>query len=352
MNHNCTTEDNRINTKKDFDILSLGEILLRLSAPVNERIVRGSVFEKRAGGSELNVVSGTSLLGLRTGIISKVPDNELGTYVKNRIRYCGVSDDYLSYDDSEDARLGVYYYESGAHPRKPSVVYDRRHSSINTLTLDDIPEEVYHNTRLFHTSGITLALSENVRETTINAIKKFKVANTLISFDVNFRANLWTEAEARSCIESILPFVDILFISEETSRRMFQKTGDLKDIMRSYCEDYPISIVATTERKIISPKNHTFGSTIFNSKNNTYYHEEPYYNIDVVDRIGSGDAYVAGVLYGLLTYDDCQKALEYGNASSTVKNTIPGDLPSSDLKEINRIIKSHQNIGNESELNR
>lgn len=338
--------------KKEFDILALGEILLRLSAPVNDRIVRGSIFEKNAGGSELNVVSGISLLGLRTGIISKVPDNELGTYVKNHIRFCGVSDDYLVYDDSDDARLGVYYYESGAHPRKPSVVYDRRHSSINTLTLEDIPEDVYSSTRLFHTSGITLGLEKNTKETAINMIKKFKATNTLISFDVNFRRNLWTEEEARICVETILPYVDILFASEETFRCMFARTGDLKDIMRNFCKDYPISIIATTERQIISPKNHTFGSIIYDAKKDIFYSEEPYHNIDVVDRIGSGDAYVSGVLYGLLNYNDCQKALEYGNATSTVKNTIPGDLPTSDLKEIDRIIKSHKNTGKESELNR
>ena len=115
--------------KKDFDLLSLGEILLRLSPPDNERIVRGETFQKQVGGAELNVVSGAALLGLRTGIISKLPDNSLGIYAKNRVRFCGVSDDYLVYDKEEDARLGIYFYENGAYPRKPSVVYDRRHAS-------------------------------------------------------------------------------------------------------------------------------------------------------------------------------------------------------------------------------
>lgn len=102
--------------KKDFDLLSLGEILLRLSPPNNERIVRGETFQKQVGGAELNVVSGVSLLGLRTGVISKLPDNALGTYAKNRVRFCGVSDDYLVYDQDPDARLGIYYYEDGAYP--------------------------------------------------------------------------------------------------------------------------------------------------------------------------------------------------------------------------------------------
>ena len=128
--------------KKDFDLLSLGEILLRLSPPNNERIVRGETFQKQVGGAELNVVSGVSLLGLRTGVISKLPANALGTYAKNRVRFCGVSDDYLVYDHDADARLGIYYYEDGAYPRKPSVVYDRRHASFCKISLDELPESM------------------------------------------------------------------------------------------------------------------------------------------------------------------------------------------------------------------
>lgn len=338
--------------EKDFDVLALGELLLRLSSPNNDRIVRGNIFEKQVGGAELNVVSGISLLGLRTGIISKLPANDLGTYVKNSIRFCGVSDDFLIYDNSEEARLGLYYYENGAHPRKPSVVYDRRHSSINTLDCEELPAHVYSSTRIFHTSGITLALSKKTRETAITAIKRFKEAGATISFDVNYRANLWEEKEARSCIEAILPYVDILFVSEETSRRMFQKTGKLIDIQKSYCTEYPISIVASTQRTISSPKEHNFTSLIFSSKEDKFYFEKPYNKIEVIDRIGSGDAYVSGVLYGFLKYGNCEKALQYGNATSSVQNTIPGDLPGADLKDIDRIIHSHQATGLESELNR
>lgn len=337
---------------KEFDALAFGEILLRLSAPVNDRIFSGSVFEKRAGGAELNVVSGISLLGLRTGIISKLPKNELGTYVKNNIRFCGVSDDWLLYDESPEARLGIYFYEHGVYPRKPTVVYDRKNASINSINTEDIPEEIYHSTRLFHTSGISLALSEKTRKTAVEMIKKFKAAGATISFDVNFRANLWTEAEAKTYIESILPYVDILFVSEETSRRTFGKTGKLTDILKEFAQEYDIKILASTERKIISPKKHTFGSTIYNAEEDKIYKEEPYENIEVVDRIGSGDAYVSGVLFGLLAYNDCQKALEYGNACSSVKNTILGDLPSSDKKEIDRIIDAHKNTGIQSEMNR
>lgn len=338
---------------RSFDLLSLGEVLLRLSPPSNERLVRGETLLKQVGGAELNVVSGVSLLGLRTGIISKLPLNDIGTYAKNRIRFCGVSDDYLVYDNSPEARLGIYYYENGAYPRKPGVVYDRRHSTINTISVDDFDASLFSSARCFHTSGITLALSEQCRSTAVEMIRRFKEAGALISFDVNFRGNLWTGEQARECIEQILPYVDIFFCSEETARLTFLKSGEAKDIMKSFTEEYPISIVASTQRVVHSPKVHTFGSMIYDARSDRFHEEEPYHNIEVVDRIGSGDAYVSGVLYGLLSdYDNCQRALEIGNATSAVKNTIPGDLPSSDLKEIENVIRGHKAVGPQLEMNR
>lgn len=339
--------------KKQFDLLSLGEVLLRLSPPNNERIVRGDIFEKQVGGAELNVVSGVSLLGLRTGMISKLPANAVGTFAKNKIRYSGVSDDYLVYDHEKDARLGVYYYENGAYPRKPGIVYDRMHTSINKIDIDEFPEEIYTSTRCFHTTGITLALSEQTRKTTIEMMKRFKEAGVLISFDVNFRGNLWTGAEAKACIEEILPYVDVFFCSEDTARLTFLKEGNVHEIMKSFTEEYPISIVAATQRTVHSPKVHSFSSVIYSAKEDVFYEEAPYENIDVVDRIGSGDAYISGVLYGLLAHDgDCQKALQYGNATSSTKNTIPGDMPSSDLREIERIIRDHNTSGKQAEMDR
>lgn len=339
-------------SRNSFDLITFGEIMLRLSPPSHARIVDGDIFEKRAGGAELNVASGVALLGLRTGIISKLPQNEVGTFIKNRIRFVGVSDDYLIYDESPDARLGLYYYEMGASPRKPTIVYDRRSSSITRITLDEIPDEVYSSARMFHTSGISLALCSGMKNVVMELIRGFKAHGSLISFDVNYRANLWSEEEARETIRQILPLVDILFISEETSRRMFQKTGDLESIMKSYADEYGIKIIATTQRTVLSPRKHNFTSVIYDAETGQYFTEKPYTDIDVIDRIGSGDAYVAGVLFGLLKYHDPGKAMQFGNATSSVKNTVPGDLPSSDFKEIDRIIREHNSTGPVSEMNR
>lgn len=339
--------------KKDFDLITLGEIMLRLSPPVNERIMKGDIFEKHAGGAELNVASGVSLLGLRTGIITRLPKNEIGTFIKNRIRFNSVSDDCIIYDTTPEARLGIYYYENGAYPRKPTVVYDRKHSSFNKISLSEIPEDIYSKARMFYTSGITLALSENARSIAMEMIKRFKAAGSLIAFDVNYRANLWDENTSRETILKILPFVDILFISEESCHRMFCKEGTLQQMHREFCKEFPnIKIIASSERQVISPKVHSFTSTVYSSTEDTFYTEDQYKNIDVVDRIGSGDAYCAGVLFGMLKYNDPKKAMQFGNATCAVKNTIFGDLPVSDFNEISSIIKAHQEKGKQSEMNR
>lgn len=339
--------------KKNFDLLTFGQVLLRLSPPNNERLMRGDTFVKQVGGAELNVAVGVALLGLHTGIISRLPSHDMGAFMKSKIRSYGVSDDYFIYDNSPGARVGIYYYEDGAYPRKPKVIYDRAGSSFYSLQIDEIPEEAYSSTRCFHTSGITLALSPQLRETAVEMIKRFKEAGALVSFDVNFRGNLWTGAEAKECIERILPYVDIFFCSEDTARLTFLKTGTAKEMMKSFAEEYPISIVASTQRLVHSPKRHTFGSVIYDAKRDTYHEEEPYRDIEVVDRIGSGDAYISGALYGLLSSDfDCERAMQYGNATSSVKNTIPGDLPSSNLEEIDTIIKAHNSKGPQLEMAR
>lgn len=338
---------------RDFDLLTFGQVLLRLSPPGNERLVRGNTFVKQVGGAELNVAVGVALLGLHTGIISKLPAHDMGSFMKSKIRSYGVSDDFFIYDQSPGARVGIYYYENGAYPRKPKVIYDRTNSSFYSLTINDIPEHVYTATRCFHTSGITLALSRQARETAVEMLKRFKQAGTLVSFDVNFRSNLWTGDEAQKCIEQILPYVDIFFCSEDTARLTFKKTGSAREMMKSFTEDYPISIVAATQRVVHSPKRHTFGSVMYDAKKDAYFEEQPYCDIDVVDRIGSGDAYISGALYGLLANDfDCAEAIRYGNASSAVKNTIPGDLPTSNLEEIQTIIGAHNQSGPQSEMAR
>lgn len=332
----------------DFDLIGLGEVMLRLSPPNKEKISQSETFEKNAGGSELNVVSGAAMLGIRSAIVTKLPENKMGHFIRNKIRYGNVSDDYIIYDHSPQKRLGVYYYESGAYPRKSSVIYDRANSSFCSLSLDELPEDIYAKTKIFHISSITLALDPSLKETAIKMIHKFHEAGAYISFDVNYRASLWSEEEAKKTVEAIFPYVDFLFVSEETSRRMLQRTGTLEEIMKSYADTYGCTLIATTRREAVSPTHHNFNSKIY--MNGNFYEEEPYNNIEVIDRIGSGDAYLAGVLYGLIKYGTPERAIEIGNALSAVKNTVAGDMSASSIEEIESVIKSHKATGHQDEM--
>lgn len=338
---------------RKYDVITLGEILLRLSTPINGRLAQGDTLMKHLGGAELNIASEIGQLGLKTAIISKIPHNLLAAFIKNQLNASRVSENYLIEDTAGDSRIGIYYYEYGSHPRKPRVVYDRKHSSINSISISDVPQTMFCSARLFHTSGITLGLGGKAQAFAIECIKKFKEHGALISFDVNYRANLWSGGEARACITSILPFVDIFFCSADTARLTFGKTGTIREIQKSFCEQYPISVVASTERTVITPKKHHFTSVIYSSTEDAFYEEAPYRDIDVVDRIGSGDAYVSGALYGYLKHRDCRKMLEYGNAMAAIKHSVIGDMVFTDLDEIDGIIAEHQDTSDfQPEMNR
>ena len=148
---------------RKYDVITLGEILLRLSTPINGRLAQGDTLMKHLGGAELNIASEIGQLGLKTAIISKIPNNLLAAFIKNQLNASRVSENYLIEDHSDDSRVGIYYYEYGSYPRKPRVVYDRKHSSINNIDIKDVPATMFYNTRLFHTSGITLGLYPQVQ---------------------------------------------------------------------------------------------------------------------------------------------------------------------------------------------
>ena len=335
----------------EFDVMGLGEVLLRLSPTGKERLSQSETLEKCAGGAELNVVSGISQLGLRTGIMTKLPHSEISSFVKNKIRFSGTSDDGIVYDDSPEARLGVYYYESGAYPRVPIVVYDRARSSFCTFRYTELPEEMLERIRVLHVSGITLALDEALRGNVIELMHHLKSMGTLLSFDVNYRAALWDEKTAYRVIRTILPWLDILFVSEETLRRMFAQEGTLEEIHARFAEKYPgLKVIASTRRTVISPTRHTFTSSVYDCAERRSFAEAPYENIEVVDRIGSGDAYVAGALYGLLTEKTIEAAARWGDAMSALKNTIPGDMTVCSRSDILRLIASHESTGPKSEM--
>ena len=337
------------NSARPFRVLSLGEVMLRLSPFGKERIAFSDSFSKTAGGSELNVAAGVAALGMRAGIITKLPDNEIGEFVKHKIRFSGVSDDFVLYDTRADKRLGIYYSESGAYPRLPEVLYDRHGSSFTTLKLDELPTNVFHSADVFHLSGITLALGDNIRAVAIDVLHRFRNAGALISFDVNYRASLWSDEAAREAIRSVLPLVNVLFVSEETLRKMLNECGTLSEIQEKYAKLYPaLRIIASTQRRVKSARTHSFTSLAYDTDDKRHYSESAYEDIDVIDRIGSGDAYVAGALYGFIKDGTVDSLVKYGNAMSALKSTTHGDMSMCNLTDVERVIKNHaKNDGTE-----
>lgn len=338
--------------EKEFNVVSCGEIIMRLSPENGKILSQEGPLKRYLGGAELNVVGGISSLGGKAAFLSKIPTHNLGTYAKNSINTLGVNSNFLVSDDSKNSRLAVYYYEYGSSPRKPNVVYDRDNSSFQNFFIEEIDPKIYSKTNIFHTSGISLGLCKNSKELTKNLIKNFKEKNTLISFDVNFRRNLWGEEQnAKIQIEEILPHIDILFASDETFRKMFGETGDIQNIMKHFAEKYNLSLIISSQRTINSPNSHNFTCIIYDAINNEFITEKPYKNIEVVDRIGSGDAFVAGILYGLSTFNNPKLAIKYGNAMGAFKNTLKGDIAFASKEIIDSIISDHE-YGSTSEMNR
>lgn len=334
-----------------FDAVTLGEVMLRLSPPSGGRLQVGPTLERYVAGAELNVAAGMAQLGLKTAVCTKLPDNPLSRFALSEARAWGVSDEAVVWDTHPDARLGLYYFESASAPRKPAAYYDRKGSSINTLRPDEVPGHIYGKARLFHTSGITLGLGEQTRTTAAALMRAFHEAGALLSFDVNYRANLWTDQEERAAVEPLLPLLDVLFVSEESLRRMFGRTGALEDILPAFAAEYGISQIFSTQRTVLSPSLHTFTALGYDAATGQLYTEEPY-EIQVVDRVGSGDAFVAGALYGLLRHNDSAAAIRYGNAMAAAKCTVMGDMFCTTRREIDSLIKAHHSDGPQSEMDR
>lgn len=338
--------------QKKYDLAVLGEVLLRLSCGEGEKLPAASGLQASVGGAEFNVASGISQLGLESVLITKVPSHAVSGMVRWAMKASGVSEEYLIGDSRPEARLGIYYFQPGALPRKPSVVYDRKFSSMTSLEPEEIPNSWTESARMLHLSGITLAVDEKTRRAAMETVRRFRRAGAEISFDVNYRASLWSEAEAKQAVEEILPLADYLFISEESCRRMFGRTGELGDVLKGFCQEYGLKAAASTRREALSPREHRFTSLLYHSGTDTLYTEPPYSPITVEDRIGSGDSFVAGALYGLLQYGDGRKAVEYGNAMAALKCTVKGDLPDTSLSEAESVIREHKSQGPRSEMER
>lgn len=318
-----------------YDVVTFGEAMLRLSPPHFGRLEQTHSLDVEIGGSELNVAVGVSRLGLNAAWISKLPNNPLGRMVRNRARELGVDVSQVIFSDQ--GRQGLYFVEYGAAPRASSVLYDRGNSAISLIKPDEVDwKKILSKTKLFHVSGITPALSASAAETTAWAMKTAKEVGCLVSYDLNYRKKLWTPAQARSCQEPLMKLVDILTTTEEDTGVVFGiREENYQKVAETLAKTFGFKAVAITLREDISVwKNNWTAIAYADGK----IYTDRTYTVEIVDRVGAGDSFTAGFIYGYLT-GDAEKGVKYGNALAALKHTMPGDFNWSTLEEVEAQIK-------------
>lgn len=320
-----------------FDLVAFGEVLIRLSTSHFQRLEQATSFDVNTGGAELNALVTASRLGLETSYVTRLARNPLGRMVQNKVREQGVDTSHLIWSDED--RQGVYFLEFGALPRASAILYDRAGSATSKIQPGMVDwDSLLSQSKAFHMTGITPALSSSALETTAEALGKAREKGLLVSFDLNYRAKLWTQEQAKAGLSPLMKYVDILITTEEDTARVFQITGtDWKEVARKLAETFGFKVVAITLRENITVwRNNWTAIALADGK----IYEDQKYEVEVVDRVGSGDAFAAGFLYGYLTGKGIEASLKYGNAAALLKHSCPGDLAWFTLEEVEKLMLS------------
>jgi 2-dehydro-3-deoxygluconokinase len=317
------------------DVVTFGECMLRLSPPDFQRLEQATHLNITVGGSELNVAAGVSRLGLSAGWVSRLPENPLGRMVRNKAREMGVDTSHVLWTKAD--RLGLYFVEYGASPRASSVIYDRAFSAISRIEPGQVNwRDVFDGCRVFHVSGITPALSDQAAAVTAEAISAAKSAGALVSYDLNYRAKLWTQEKAKQVQTPFMGQIDILITTEEDIERVFGITGqDFREVARTLADHFKLKVVAITLRGTPSVWRNTWSALAYSEGK---FYDDAQYDVEVVDRVGSGDTFSAGFLYGYLT-EGIERGVKIGNAFAALKHTSWGDFNWATREETEALLK-------------
>ena len=318
------------------DVITFGETMVRLAPPNYLRLEQTNLLEVNVGGAEWNVAVDLTRLGISTAWVSRLTDNPLGRMIRNKGREQGVDTSHILW--TKDDRVGIYFVEFGATPRPSSVLYDRKNSAISQLKLGEINwEEVLRGAKWFHTSGITPALSPSTAQVTADALKTAKKVDCKVSYDLNYRARLWTEEEARKCQEPLMEYIDVLFSTEEDTRKVLGITGEnYREVAKKLTEKFNFEVVCITLREDVSVLRNRWTAIAYSAGK---IYDDKTYDVEIVDRVGAGDSFTAGFIYGYLT-GDVEKGVKFGNAYSALKHSIPGDTNWATLQGVENLIKS------------
>ncbi len=314
-------------------IVCFGEIMLRLSPPGYLRFEQAQSFDVVYGGGEANVAVSLANYGLDACFVTKVPANPIGQAAVNEMRRYGV-DTRLMLKGGE--RLGIYFLEKGASQRPSKVVYDRKFSAISQAQKIDFDwQTIFAGADWFHFTGITPALNDTVAEAVLDACEAAKAAGLTVSCDLNFRKNLWSSEKAGKVMATFMPHVDVCIANEEDAEKVFGIRATESDIAggvlshegykavaRQLKDRFGFKVVAITLRGSISASDNNWAAMLY--KNGEYYFSRNY-PIHIVDRVGGGDSFAAGLIYTFLNGYSDKDALEFAVAASCLKHSIEGD---------------------------
>ena len=327
-------------------VVTMGEIMLRLSSPDHSRFVQSKQFDVCYGGGEANVAVSLAHYGHDAYFVSKVPSQEIGESAIRALRAENVKVDYVVRGGN---RLGIYYLESGSAMRASKVIYDRAGSAIAEAKVSEFDlKKALKGASVFHFSGITPALSENCAKLVEKACKTAKSLGILVSCDLNFRKKLWSKEQAQKVMRPLMQYVDICIGNEEDAENClgFKPDADVtkgktdaegyKNIFKAMMKEFGFKYVATTLRESYSASHNGWKAMLYDGKN---FYLSKHYDIEpIVDRVGAGDSFSAGLIHGLLAYEDKQQAIEFATAASALKHTIPGDFNQVSIQEVETLM--------------
>ena len=334
-------------------VITFGEILLRLAAPGYTKLFQKECLESTFCGGEANVAVSLSIFGLDSAFVTKLPENDVGIAAVNSMRYFGVDTSDVVYGKG---RMGLYYLEKGASQRPSKVIYDREYSAIALAERADFEwDKIFDGADWFHWTGINPALSDELAIICEDACKAAKEKGLIVSCDLNYRGKLWTPEKAQKTMKPLMKYVDVCICNEEDAEKVLGikapntdvESGELSkagyvhtaEMIYSY---YGCKFVATTLRRSYSASRNGWSAMLYDAEAlESYFSSE--YDIQIVDRVGGGDSFAAGLIYAMSQKMGCQDVIDFATAASCLKHTIEGDYNRSTVAEVKALIKSGGN---------
>ena len=329
-----------------MDLVTFGEAMVRLTPPAFQRLEQARSFDAHVGGGELNVAVAAARLGVASRWVSRLPENALGRMISARAREQGV-DTHIEWT-AED-RAGLYFAELGAAPRASSVLYDRAASAISRVTSRSFDwVSVFAGARWYHVSGITPALSDSAAKVTAESLAAAKSAGLTVSYDLNYRSKLWSEAKARAVQEPFMEHVDVLITTEEDARVVFGVGATPTDnydhvdaeanaeVARTLEKRFELSAVAITMRANPRVLLNSWSALVSAAG---MIHTAPRYEVEVIDRIGAGDAFSGGLIVSRLENRGWDEAIRFATAVSALKHSVPGDFCLVTRAEVDQLLR-------------